>query len=121
MLLHLTHSSAARPDVPADGVAGPLSAFEHFDHNAAETRARSASLYAELHERCPVVRSDRWGGFWAAAKHATLRRIGGDPATFASGHGVMIPPMGNGRPLVPMEADGERHALYRSILLPHFG
>jgi cytochrome P450 len=94
---------------------------DRFDHNALETRDRCGALYAELQEKCPVFHSSAWGGFWGATRHETLRRIGRDTETFASGFGVMVPPMGHGRPLVPMEADGALHQSYRSILLPWLG
>jgi cytochrome P450 len=92
-----------------------------FDHNAFETRGNAGPLFAELHARCPVFHSESWGGFWAVSRHATLREIGRDSATFASGPGVLIPPLGNGRPLVPMEADGATHSRQRDLLLPHLG
>lgn len=92
-----------------------------FDHNALSTRAQAGDLYGEMHARCPVFHSESWGGFWVAARHATLRDVGRDTSTFISGEGVMIPPLGHGRPLVPMETDGARHARYREILLPHLG
>jgi cytochrome P450 len=92
-----------------------------FDHNALETRDRAGPLYAELREHCPVFHSSAWGGFYAATRHETLRLVGRETGTFLSGPGVMIPPIGHGRPLVPMESDGTTHAAYRSILLPHLG
>jgi cytochrome P450 len=46
--------------------------------------------------------------------------VGRDPERFASGEGVMVPPIGHGRPLYPMEADGPEHASYRHLLLPRF-
>jgi cytochrome P450 len=92
-----------------------------FDHNALSTRARADDLFADMHARCPVFHTQSWGGFWVAATHATLRDVGRDTSTFTSGEGVMIPPLGHGRPLIPMETDGTRHARYREILLPHLG
>jgi cytochrome P450 len=92
-----------------------------FDHNAPETRERSDALYAQLNAQCPVFHTERWGGFWGVARHDTLRRIGRAPEAFITGPGVMIPPMGHGRPLVPLETDGERHRAYRALLLPLLG
>jgi cytochrome P450 len=92
-----------------------------FDHNALSTRAQADDLFADMHASCPVFHSQSWGGFWVAARHATLREVGRDTSTFVSGQGVMIPPLGHGRALIPMEADGDRHARYREILLPHLG
>lgn len=95
--------------------------LEHFDHNAPSTRDDCPALYAELTERCPVFHTDSWGGFWGVSRHATLRRIGRETESFSTGPGVMIPPMGHGHPLVPLETDGERHETYRALLLPHLG
>ena len=95
--------------------------FDQFDHNAPSTRDECASLYAEIAECCPVFHSDAWGGYWGVGRHATLRRIGRDTETFITEPGVMVPPMGHGRPLVPLEADGERHASYRTLLLGRLG
>jgi cytochrome P450 len=92
-----------------------------FDHNADVTRTRSAELFAGLREQCPVFHSEQWGGFWGVTRHETLRGVGRDPETFASTPGVMVPPMPGVRPLIPLESDGERHATYRELLLPHMG
>ncbi|HLY48705.1 MAG TPA: cytochrome P450 [Solirubrobacteraceae bacterium] len=92
-----------------------------FDHNALTTRAQARDLFADMHANHPLFHSQSWGGFWVATRHATLREIGRDSATFISGDGVMIPPLGHGRALVPMETDGARHSRYREILLPHLG
>jgi hypothetical protein len=92
-----------------------------FDHNALSTRARAGELYAAMHAGCPVFRSESWGGFWVAARHAALREVGRDLDTFASGDGVLVPPLGHGRLLLPMEADGALHRAYRGLLLPQLG
>jgi cytochrome P450 len=95
--------------------------LEHFDHNAPSTREACAAVYAEIAERGPVFHTDAWGGFWAVGGHATLRQIGRDTETFITAPGVMVPPIGHGRPLVPLEVDGERHATYRALLLRRLG
>jgi cytochrome P450 len=95
--------------------------LDHFDHNAPSTREACAAVYAEIAARCPVFHSDAWGGFWAVGRHATLRQVGRDTETFITEPGVMLPPIGHGRPLVPLEADGERHATYRALLLGRLG
>jgi cytochrome P450 len=89
-----------------------------FDHNADATRTHAAELFRALR---PVFRSEQWDGFWGVARHETLRGVGRDPATFASAPGVMVPPMPGVQPLIPLESDGERHATYRELLLPHMG
>lgn len=92
--------------------------FAQFDHNSAETRT-SDEVYDVLATR-PLFHSDRWDGFWAVAEMATLRDVARNTSVFGSRHGVMLPPMDTGRPLIPMEADAPQHDLYRRILTPPF-
>ena len=91
-----------------------------FDHNDHAMRARCAEAYAELREACPVFHSEAWGGFWVASRHEDVYEVGRDVERFASGPGVMLPPVGHGRPLLPMEADPPEHPEYRRLLLPRF-
>src|SRR3954466_11376263 len=95
-----------------------------FDHNDHEMRARCAEAYGELSSGCPVFHSDAWGGFWVASRYEDVYEVGreggGGVGRFASGPGVMLPPVGHGRPLLPMEADPPEHPEYRRLLLPRF-
>jgi cytochrome P450 len=91
-----------------------------FDHNDHAMRKRCAEVYATLRGTCPVFHSEAWGGFWVASRYEDVYEVGRDPERFASGAGVLVPPMGHGRPLTPMEADGPEHASYRRLLLPSF-
>ena len=91
-----------------------------FDHNDHEMRARCAEAYGELRSGCPVFHSDAWGGFWVASRYEDVYEVGRDVERFASGPGVMLPPVGHGRPLLPMEADPPEHPEYRRLLLPRF-
>jgi cytochrome P450 len=91
-----------------------------FDHNDHAMRRECAQVYATLRDSCPVFHSDRWGGFWVASRYEDVYEVGRDPERFASGEGVLVPPMGHGRPLKPMEADAPEHSAYRRLLLPSF-
>jgi cytochrome P450 len=91
-----------------------------FDHNDQAMRLDCARVYGRLRESCPVFHSDRWGGFWVASRHQDVYEVGRDPERFASGPGVLIPPIGHGRPLRPMDADPPDHTAYRDLLLPRF-
>jgi cytochrome P450 len=91
-----------------------------FDHNDHAMRRQCAEVYATLRGNCPVFHSDQWGGFWVASRYEDVYEVARDPERFASGEGVLVPPMGHGRPLFPMEADGPEHASYRRLLLPSF-
>jgi cytochrome P450 len=91
-----------------------------FDHNDHEMRRECAHVYSTLRGACPVFHSETWGGFWVASRYEDVYEVGRDPERFASGAGVMVPPMGHGRPLKPMEADAPEHPAYRRLLLPSF-
>jgi cytochrome P450 len=91
-----------------------------FDHNDHAMRRRCAEIYASLRIGCPVFWTDAWGGFWVASRYQDVYEAGRDPNRFASGPGVMIPPVGHDRPLLPMESDPPDHAAYRELLLPRF-
>lgn len=92
----------------------------NFDHNDHDMRRECAHVYSTLRGSCPVFHSDIWGGFWVASRYEDVYEVGRDPERFASGEGVMVPPMGHGRPLKPMEADAPEHTAYRHLLLPSF-
>ncbi len=91
-----------------------------FDHNDHAMRRECADVYATLRGTCPVFHSEQWGGFWVASRYEDVYEVGRDPDRFASGEGVLVPPMGHGRPLLPMEADAPHHPAYRRLLLPSF-
>ncbi len=91
-----------------------------FDHNDHEMRARCAEAYGELREQCPVFHSEAWGGFWVASRYEDVYEVGRDVERFVSAPGVMLPPVGHGRPLLPMESDPREHPEYRRLLLPRF-
>ncbi len=91
-----------------------------FDHNDHAMRARCAEAYAELREHCPVFHSEAWGGFWVASRYEDVYEVGRDVERFASGPGVMLPPVGHGRPLLPMDSDPPEHPEYKRLMLPRF-
>jgi cytochrome P450 len=78
--------------------------------------------FADLRERCPVARSDRWGGFWALMRHDDIVAAALDTETFISGKKATIPDStGPGRPpRPPLESDRPQHAQYRRLLAPYF-
>jgi cytochrome P450 len=70
-------------------------AFDHLDSSLSAADVRRA--HAEMRERCPVVHSDRHGGFDYVTRYADVRAALTDPATFSSADGVKIP----ANPLLP--------------------
>lgn len=89
-------------------------AFDHLDSNLSAADVRRA--HAEMRERCPVVHSDRHGGFDYVTRYADVRAALTDPATFSSADGVKIP----ANPLLPpvpaLEFDDPEHTEWRRVL-----
>ncbi len=77
-------------------------------------------VYRELRQGCPVGFSDHYGGFWFVTKFDDIHRIEQDPETFAVSPGMLLPPMGNERPGIPIDIDPPMHAKYRKAMLPAF-
>ncbi len=91
-----------------------------FDHNDHGMRRQCGAVYARLRAGCPVFWTEAWGGYWVASRYQDVYEAARDPERFASAPGVMIPPVGHGRPLLPMESDPPDHFAYRELLLPRF-
>ena len=111
----VTEFEYRRSSRPTDGRAG------HGLRPQRSVHAGAGSPPLRGHARQLPGLPQRVWGLWVAARHATLRDIGRDAATFPSGEGVTTPRSGHDRTLVPTETDGARHARYREILLPHLG
>lgn len=77
-------------------------------------------VYRELREGCPVGFSEHYGGFWFVTRFDDIHRIEQDPETFAVSPGMLLPPMGNERPGVPIDIDPPMHGKYRKVMLPAF-
>lgn len=77
-------------------------------------------VYRDLRLRCPVGRSERYGGFWFAVRYDDIHRIEQEPETFAVSPGMLLPPMGHVRPGIPIDIDPPMHTKYRRIMLPAF-
>ncbi|HYX79405.1 MAG TPA: cytochrome P450, partial [Actinomycetota bacterium] len=90
--------------------------FGHHD----ESLDVAFDVYRELRERCPIGRSDRYGGFWFAVRYDDIHAIEQQPETFAVSPGMLLPPMGHVRPGIPIDIDPPMHGKYRRITLPAF-
>lgn len=77
-------------------------------------------VYRELREGCPVGFSEHYGGFWFVTRFDDIHRIEQDAETFAVSPGMLLPPMGNERPGVPIDIDPPMHGKYRRVMLPAF-
>ena len=117
-------------DTDTEAHAGPLprapvsdwaSDFDHVDPGYA---SRAPEIWDELRRRCPVARSDRYGGTWLPVRHEDVCAIARDTDTFSS-YGVIVhdgrpetpPPVGFAPPIT---SDPPFHAVARKFLLTAF-
>jgi cytochrome P450 len=82
-------------------------------------------VWDELRERCPVARTERWGGSWLPTSYADVTAIARDIEHFSSRNvGVVPPPPGTDAllpgGLPPISADPPLHTWTRRLLLPWF-
>ena len=70
-----------------------LRMMEHFDlHDPAIAKdGVPQRVYSELRDKCPVHKSDAYGGFWVASQYQDVERVIKDPDTFGSSLGIVIP------------------------------
>lgn len=70
--------------------------------------------------KCPVVHSDRDGGFWVVNKHADLMRVMQDPNGFINGNkGVRIPHIPVDQPpMPPIDSNPPVHRKVRQAMQP---
>lgn len=89
-----------------------------FDALAAETFDSTHSLYTELRSRCPLARSDAWGGFWALLRYDDVRRAAGDSRRFITSVQNVVPKIAFTGRRPPLHLDPPDHTPYRKALNP---
>jgi cytochrome P450 len=91
--------------------------LDDFDHHDPRFAADPAGTLAEMRERCPVLRSERYGGFWTLSRYADVAAAARDDENFMSREGVVLPGRtGN----IPIEVDPPDYMKYRRVLAPLF-
>jgi cytochrome P450 len=79
------------------------------------------ALYDRIRRKCPVARSDRYGGFWILSTYTDVLRAYQEPDLFSSWpNAIPAASLGNARPVIPVEIDPPDHTRYRQILSPLF-
>ena len=94
-----------------------------FDHNDPDFVADPYPMYTTMRERCPVLRSDRYGGYWILSRHADVRDALLDWETFSSATpGTTTIPTSVRRTFneIPLEVDPPEQTRYRAIVNPWF-
>lgn len=99
-----------------------------FDHHSPDYRANWRAVSDDHLARCPVARTDAYGGFWVVSDHTSVSQVMRDDATFSSGRntedpsdprqGIVIPP--NPLRQLPLELDPPEYTPYRRMLNPYF-
>ena len=95
-----------------------------FDHADPAYNRDLHAIWSELRGRCPVARTERYGGVWLPLEHALIREIAYDTEHF-SNCGVVVgtmrssgpPPVGS---VPPVSSDPPFHGPARRLLLPAF-
>lgn len=95
-----------------------------FDHTEESYAQKAPEIWDELRERCPVARSDAFGGTWLPVRHEDVSAIAHDTDNFSSEGIIVSPfkpeglaPMGYAPPIT---SDPPFHHGARRLLLPAF-
>lgn len=101
----------------------PLSADEkdwaaqHFDATDIARMQDPFRLFRFLRDEHPVALSDaRNRRSWVISRYEDVRRVARDHENFVSSQGVGVSPLGNDRPMIPIETDPPEHAVYRRMI-----
>ncbi|MGQ0619475.1 MAG: cytochrome P450 [Panacagrimonas sp.] len=93
----------------------PAKAFDH----ASEAQMRDPyPMYEAFRQRCPVGRSEHYGGFYFASTYAAVKKLFEDYSTYSSSTGVGIPP--HPYKMFPIDLDPPHQTRFRRILNPRF-
>jgi cytochrome P450 len=92
--------------------------FNHHDPNFGEYRE---AIFDEMRERCPISRSDEWGGYVVLTRYEDVAAVARDDATFTSEEGITLPGAPSTMVLnLPIGIDPPRSFLYRNALMRFF-
>lgn len=101
--------------------AGGPEADVRFDHHGEAFANDPWPLLADLRNRCPVARSDTYGGFWVLTRYEDIKLVAGDDITFSSAETILVPPKKNAsQKSIPIEMDPPEFLAYRRVLHPMF-
>src|SRR5258708_33454897 len=115
-----------RPGVRGEVVSGPVSDWAtDFSHVEPEWAADPYPIQDDLRQRCPIARTERFGGAWLPTRHEDVAAIAYDTGHFSSRSIIMsnfrppreLAPIG-GSP--PISSDPPFHHDAPKLLLPAF-
>jgi cytochrome P450 len=87
-----------------------------YDHRDSRIVVAPHDPWRRLRAQCPVIHSDRYGGFWFVSRYDDVKKVLTDCETFTVTEGINIPRQN--MTLLPGEADPLLHREYRRILNP---
>ena len=94
--------------------------IDDFDPDDPVALDNPEELYGRLRRHCPIAHSLSYGGFWAVTRYHDVERIMGDPETFTSSHGIIIPRNAASGRRPPLHYDPPEQTIYRRAINPVF-
>jgi cytochrome P450 len=92
--------------------------LESFDIHAPGAREGAERLWAEMRDAPGLYRNPHYGGFYVAARYEDALFVLRNPAIFASGKGITLPPPDAVRSYhIPAEIDPPAHGEYRALMM----
>jgi cytochrome P450 len=92
----------------------------HLDQHSDYFRENVYDVYRQLRPKCPMVHSEKWGGFWAFLEYKDVYDAEQVDEIFSSGAGKEVPPVEGTVPFIPIDYDPPLVQDYRKIALPFF-
>jgi cytochrome P450 len=93
---------------------------QHFDHLSPELARELHPTLARARSRCPVARSDAYGGFWVVTRYEDVLRIAQDWRTFSSELGITVPAPPVSMKILPVTIDPPLQRAFKQLLNAHF-
>ena len=91
-----------------------------FDYRDESIRVREEDYLRDQREKCPVMHSSEFGGFWALTKYDDIAAAAHDHEHFTTTDGPTIPSFGRPYASKPLTSDPPEHGKFRRILQPFF-
>ncbi|RAY12652.1 cytochrome P450 [Actinomadura craniellae] len=93
---------------------------QHFDHLSPELAREFHPTLARARSRCPVTRSDQYGGFWVTTRYEDVLRIAQDWQTFSSELGITVPNNGPTMKILPVTIDPPLQRTFKRLINTQF-
>ena len=89
-----------------------------------------APVWEDLRNRCPIARTQRWGGSWMPTRYEDMRKLAKMVPALSSRSPVVVPPSPElrevlvaeakmyGSEIPPITSDPPEHKPYRRLILP---